>query len=105
MPLVLMIITAFFIIVIITAAGRDSLLHFGPLLILIVLIHNVFGYFFGYNFDRLFKMNNIDARTVAIEVDMQNSGFASGIAREMGKIATVGLAAALTTSNFRLPSY
>jgi BASS family bile acid:Na+ symporter len=94
MPLVSMICIAF-IIVIITAAGRDSLLHIGPLLILIVLIHNVFGYFLGYNFARLFKMNKTDARTVAIEVGMQNGGLASGIAREMGKIATVGLAAAV----------
>jgi BASS family bile acid:Na+ symporter len=36
-----------------------------------------------------------DCRTVAIEVGMQNGGLASGIAREMGKIATVGLAAAV----------
>jgi BASS family bile acid:Na+ symporter len=32
---------------------------------------------------------------VAIEVGMQNAGLASGIAKEMGKIATVGLAAAV----------
>lgn len=83
------------IIVVITAAGRDSLLNIGPLLILLVLIHNLFGYFLGYWFARLFKMNERDSRTVAIEVGMQNGGLASGIAKEMGKIATVGLAAAV----------
>ena len=32
-----------------------------------------------------------DCRTIALEVGMQNSGLASGIALEMGKVATVGL--------------
>ena len=76
-------------------AGRDSLLNIGPLLILLVLIHNLSGYFLGYWFARMFHMNERDARTVAIEVGMQNGGLASGIAKEMGKIATVGLAAAV----------
>lgn len=83
------------IIVIITAAGRDSLLQIGPLLILLVFIHNVTGYLLGYWSARLFKLPESDCRTVAIEVGMQNGGLASGIAKEMGKIATVGLAAAV----------
>ena len=83
------------IIVIITAAGRDSLLTIGPLLILIVLIHNSLGYTLGYWAGRLFKMNERDCRTIAIEVGMQNGGLASGIAKGMGKIATVGLAPAV----------
>jgi BASS family bile acid:Na+ symporter len=36
-----------------------------------------------------------DCRTVAIEVGLQNGGLASGLANQMGKLATVGLAAAL----------
>ncbi len=43
------------IITIITAAGRDSLLEIGGILMLLVLIHNVFGYTLGYWFARLFK--------------------------------------------------
>jgi BASS family bile acid:Na+ symporter len=84
-----------FIIAIITAAGRDSLLSIGALLMLLVLIHNIVGYFLGYWAGRLFKLNERDSRTIAIEVGMQNGGLASGIAKEMGKIATVGLAAAV----------
>jgi bile acid:Na+ symporter, BASS family len=84
-----------FIIVIITAAGRNSLLEIGFLLIGLVLIHNLAGYLIGYWTGRLFKMSERDARTIAIEVGMQNGGLASGIAKEMGKIATVGLAAAV----------
>ena len=94
MPVVSMFGIAF-IITIITTAGRDSLLKIGPLLILVVLIHNSFGYLLGYWSARLFKMPESDCRTVAIEVGMQNAGLASGIAKEMGKVATVGLAAAV----------
>lgn len=84
-----------FIIVIITAAGRNSLLEIGFLLIVLVLIHNGAGYLIGYWAGRLFKMDEKDCRTIAIEVGMQNGGLASGIAKEMGKIATVGLAPAV----------
>jgi BASS family bile acid:Na+ symporter len=84
-----------FIIVIITAAGRDSLLTIGPALILVVLIHNLCGYTLGYWSGRLFKMTERDCRTIAIEVGMQNGGLASGLAKEMGKMATVGLAPAI----------
>ncbi|MEA1785727.1 bile acid:sodium symporter family protein [Arenibacter sp. GZD96] len=83
------------IITIITAAGRNSLLEIGGILMLLVLVHNTFGYALGYWFGRLFKMTESDARTIAIEVGMQNAGLASGIANSLGKIATMGLAAAV----------
>ncbi len=83
------------VITIITAAGRDSLLEIGGILMLLVLVHNVFGYSIGYWFARLFKMSERDARTIAIEVGMQNGGLASGIANSIGKIATMGLAPAV----------
>jgi BASS family bile acid:Na+ symporter len=94
MPLVSMFGIAL-IIVVITAAGRSSLLDMGFMLILIVLIHNVLGYTLGYWSGRLFKMPERDCRTMAIEVGMQNGGLASGLAKEMGKMATVGLAPAV----------
>ena len=83
------------IIIIITAAGRDSLLEIGGILMLLVLVHNLFGYSLGYGFAKLFKMPEQDARTIAIEVGMQNGGLASGIADSLGKIATMGLAPAV----------
>lgn len=94
MPLISMCGIAF-IIVIITAAGRDSLLDIGVKLILLVLVHNLLGYTFGYWSGRLFKMQERDCRTMAIEVGMQNGGLASGLAKAMGKMATVGLAPAV----------
>lgn len=83
------------IITVITAAGRDSLLQIGLALVLATLIHNLVGYFLGYWGCRLLRMPERDCRTIALEVGMQNGGLASGIAVEMGKVATVGLAPAV----------
>jgi BASS family bile acid:Na+ symporter len=83
------------VITFITAAGRESLLDIGLILIGLVAIHNTLGYLIGYWSARLLKLSERDSRTVAIEVGMQNAGLASGIAKEMGKIATVGLAPAV----------
>jgi BASS family bile acid:Na+ symporter len=94
MPLVSMFGIAF-IITIITAAGRDNLIVIGPALIVCAFIHNTGGYLFGYWIGRLFGLAERDARTIAIEVGMQNGGLASGLAKEMGKAATIGLAPAV----------
>ena len=83
------------IITIITAAGRDSLLKVGALLLVTSLLHNLTGYTLGYTVSWLFGMPEKDRRTVAFEVGMQNGGLASGLALQMGKIATVGLAPAI----------
>lgn len=83
------------IVAIIMAAGQESLLNMGLLLILAVLIHNLLGYFSGYWVARFFLLNEQDCRTIAIATGMQNAGLVSGIAKTMGKIATVGLASAV----------
>ena len=84
------------IIVVITAAGRDSLLEVGLLLILACFMHNIFGYGLGYSVAKfLLRMPEKDCRTIALEVGMQNGGLASGLALQMGKVATVGLAPAI----------
>jgi BASS family bile acid:Na+ symporter len=84
------------IIVVITAAGRDSLLDVGMLLILACLMHNMFGYSLGYSVAKfILRMPERDCRTIALEVGMQNGGLASGLALQMGKVATVGLAPAI----------
>ena len=83
------------IVTIITAAGRDNLLAMGILLVIVGLIHNSSGYFLGYWSCKLFGLDEKSCRTIAFEVGMQNAGLASGLANEMGKIATVGLAPAV----------
>lgn len=91
MPIVSMFGIAF-IIIIVTAVGRESLLTVGPLLILLVLIHNLLGYTLGYWSARMFGMDEKDSRTIAINVGMQNAGLSKGLAHGMGKLGTVGLA-------------
>ncbi len=83
------------IVTIITASGRDSLLQVGALLIITSLLHNLTGYTLGYTVSWLLRMPERDRRTIAFEVGMQNGGLASGLAMQMGKIATVGLAPAI----------
>jgi BASS family bile acid:Na+ symporter len=83
------------IILVITAAGRDSLLDIGLLLILACLLHNTAGYFLGYSVCKLARMDEKSCRTIALEVGMQNGGLASGIALQMGRVATIGLAPAV----------
>jgi BASS family bile acid:Na+ symporter len=83
------------IITIITAAGRESLLSVGALLLITSLLHNFTGYAVGYGSAWLFRMPEQDRRTIAFECGMQNGGLASGLAMQMGKVATVGLAPAV----------
>jgi BASS family bile acid:Na+ symporter len=94
MPLVSMFGIIYFTAVT-TAAGRDNLLDVGGLLFLAAVTHNALGYFFGYWLSRAMGMDRTAARTVAFEVGLQNGGMASGLAGTMGKLGTVGLAAAV----------
>lgn len=78
-----------------TAAGRDNLIQVGLLLFFAAALHNTAGYFFGYWLSRAAGLDKNSARSVAFEVGMQNGGMASGLAGAMGKLGTVGLAAAI----------
>ena len=78
-----------------TAAGRDNLLVVGATLFVAAALHNGFGYVLGYLMARATGLSRTDARTVAIEVGLQNGGMAAGVAAGMGKLGTVGLAAAI----------
>jgi BASS family bile acid:Na+ symporter len=94
MPIVSMVGIAL-IVAIIMAAGRESLLNMGLMLVLMVLILNLAGYLSAYWMARFFKLEEQHCRTISITTGMQNAGLVSGIAKEMGKIATVGLASAV----------
>lgn len=83
------------IIVVITSAGRDSLLKVGLLLLVAVFIHNAAGYTCGYWLSRLLGFKEKDCRTISLEVGMQNAGLASGLALLMGGMASIGLAPAI----------
>jgi BASS family bile acid:Na+ symporter len=78
-----------------TAAGQEFLLQVGLLLLLAAILHNTAGYVLGYWFSRALGLDRNSARTMALEVGLQNGGMASGIAGDMGKLGTLGLAAAV----------
>jgi bile acid:Na+ symporter, BASS family len=82
-------------LIVIVASGRDNLLQIGPLLFVASMIHHSTGYLLGYWSGRLLGLDEPTCRTISLEVGMQNGGLASGIALQMGKIATVGLASAI----------
>lgn len=78
-----------------TAAGRDNLLKIGGALFAAAALHNVLGYVFAFYLARACKLDEPSCRTVAFEVGLQNGGMASGIASALGKLGTMGLAAAI----------
>jgi len=79
--------------VIMTSSGRDNLLQVGGLLIITCFLHNIMGLAVGYFVSKLFGLPEKDRRTIAFEVGMQNGGVAAGLATQMGKVASIGLAA------------
>jgi BASS family bile acid:Na+ symporter len=83
------------ILAIITSLSRDKLLAVAPALLLAVAIQNTVGYLLGYAGARLLRLNERDARTLAIEVGLQNAGMASGLAISALKSTDAGLAAAI----------
>lgn len=64
----------------VVALGAESLLDVGLLMAAIVVLHNAFGLILGYGMARLFRLDSKKARTVSIEVGMQNSGMAASLA-------------------------
>ena len=69
-----------FIIAIIVALNKDNLLSVSPILVGLVLAHNVSGLILGYFTTLLFTHNKTLSKTIAIEVGMQNSGLAVALA-------------------------
>ena len=73
-----------FTILAITAPSRGAFREAGFLIVAAAVLHNVVGYAGGYWLTRLLgrvlPLGETEARTVAIEVGMQNSGMASALA-------------------------
>ncbi|MBI4430307.1 MAG: bile acid:sodium symporter family protein [Candidatus Omnitrophica bacterium] len=66
----------------IVGAGRDQILRSGFALILAVFFLHALGFLFGYVFSRASRAGVIPARTISIEVGMQNSGLGVVLARQ-----------------------
>ena len=80
-----------------TAPSRETFKEAGVLIVAAAVLHNSFGYMSGYWLTRLLgcflPLDARDARTVAIEVGMQNGGMAGAIATEVLKSAVAALPA------------
>ena len=79
------------IIMAVVSANAAKLLTVGPLVILVVMLHNVCGYALGYLAARALGLTKDRRRTLSIEVGMQNSGLATSLATV--HFATMPLAA------------
>ncbi len=52
----------------------------GAVILVVVILHNLLGYFFGYLAGIVFRMNAPRRRALSIEIGMQNSGLAATLA-------------------------
>lgn len=76
-------VSVVFIVVIVmgvVAASSENVLAVGPLVLLLVVLHNGFGLLFGYVLARLAGVGVAQRRAVSVEVGMQNSGLAAALA-------------------------
>ncbi|MFC7860456.1 bile acid:sodium symporter family protein [Arthrobacter koreensis] len=71
-----------FVVVAVVAGSAAAILTAGWLILLAVVLHNGLGLGLGYGAARLFRLPVPSRRTMGVEVGMQNSGLAAGLARE-----------------------
>ena len=64
----------------VVALGAGKLFDVGLMMAGIVVLHNCFGLLLGYGMAKVCHLNSKKARTVSIEVGMQNSGMAASLA-------------------------
>lgn len=74
--------------------SRDDLLAVGLVLLAAAACHNATGFLLGYYGARFSGLNTTDARTVALEVGIQNGGMATGIAFNVLHSAQAAMASA-----------
>jgi len=75
--------------------SREQLMLVGLAVLGAAACHNATGYILGYAVARRSGLDKIDARTVAIEVGMQNQGMATGLAFGVLKSPLAALAPAI----------
>lgn len=71
-----------FVVTIIVAGSAQAILTAGLLVLAAVILHNGLGLLLGYGVGVLMRVPEDARRTMAIEVGMQNSGLAGGLAKQ-----------------------
>ena len=69
-----------YVVLAVVSVSADTILSAGPLVLLVVAAHNCLGYLLGYLVGRVVGRDERVARTISIEVGMQNSGLAAALA-------------------------
>ncbi|AGF72283.1 bile acid:sodium symporter family protein [Corynebacterium halotolerans] len=70
------------IVAIVVSGSRDVIVEAGLIVLVAVIIHNALGYLLGYLAGRFTGQPVPARRTMAVEVGMQNSGLAAGLATQ-----------------------
>ena len=68
------------IVAAVVSHNSEKILSTGLIIFVIVILHNLLGYLWGYLVGVLFKMNMARKKAVSIEIGMQNSGLATSLA-------------------------
>ena len=79
MPLV-SVISIVLILAAVVAVSKDKIVESGLLIFSVVVLHNSLGYLIGFFAAKLFNLNIVDRKAIAIEVGMQNSGLGAALA-------------------------
>ena len=74
------VIAIVFIVTIIIGSNSSQIFKQGPKIFLAVMCHNLLGIFFGFYLCKKMNYTKKIAKTLAIEVGMQNSGLATALA-------------------------
>ena len=74
------VIAIIFIIAIIIASNANQIFKYGPKIFFIVICHNLLGIFLGFYLCKKMNYSEKIAKTLAIEIGMQNSGLATALA-------------------------
>ena len=74
------IISIIIIIIAVVAANTTAFNKDDILLIIVVILHNIFGLLLGYFVSKFFKLDIKQCKTISLEVGLQNSALASTLA-------------------------
>jgi BASS family bile acid:Na+ symporter len=91
------VLTITLIVASVIGAGREQILEAGGRLLVAVFALHLFGFLFGYLAGKVVLKREISARTVAIEVGMQNSGLGVVLARGNFLNPLVAIPSAIST--------
>lgn len=81
----------------IIGAGRESIISGGFTLFASVFSLHSFGFLFGYLLARFFRSDDIAAKTISVEVGMQNSGLGVVLARQNFASPLVAIPSAISS--------